>query len=188
MARRSTLLVAREVTEQWLEEYNAIRPYESLGGMTPTNIICYRSRAGVCPLLSGPKNGPLLSSYLAGQVSSRQPSSVYKEITMSAWRSSVVRYQLLLFVALTYPLSWWAVPFAQGALIPHGPALAAIVVVGLTEGRPACHSGGAALAQAGGISSVPPSSPPICWPPTSSASYWVCRSPRPFNCLRRLFC
>jgi len=55
---------------------------------------------------------------------------------MSAWRSSVVRYQLLLFVALTYPLSWWAVPFAQGALIPHGPALAAIVVVGLTEGRP----------------------------------------------------
>ncbi|NLF65167.1 MAG: transposase [Chloroflexi bacterium] len=47
MARRSTLLVAREVTEQWLEEYNAIRPYESLGGMTPTNmhLLPFKSRS-----------------------------------------------------------------------------------------------------------------------------------------------
>jgi putative transposase len=31
----STLTQAREITEQWLEEYNAIRPHEALHGMTP---------------------------------------------------------------------------------------------------------------------------------------------------------
>jgi uncharacterized protein len=54
---------------------------------------------------------------------------------MSAWRNSVTRNQLLLFVVLAYALSWWAVPFAQGGLIPHGPALAAIIIIGLAEGR-----------------------------------------------------
>jgi len=27
--------IARAITEAWLEEYNAIRPHESLGGLTP---------------------------------------------------------------------------------------------------------------------------------------------------------
>lgn len=54
---------------------------------------------------------------------------------MSAWRAVVSRNQLLLFIALAYALSWWAAPFAQGSLIPHGPALAALIVVGLYEGR-----------------------------------------------------
>ena len=30
-----SLAEARAITEAWLEEYNAIRPHESLGGLTP---------------------------------------------------------------------------------------------------------------------------------------------------------
>ena len=45
------------------------------------------------------------------------------------------RYPLPLFFLLTYPLSWWSVPIANGALIPHGPALAAILVLAIGEGR-----------------------------------------------------
>lgn len=46
------------------------------------------------------------------------------------------RHDLLLFLLLAYLLSWWSVPVAQGALIPHGPALAAIGVLALSQGRP----------------------------------------------------
>jgi putative transposase len=31
----TTLTEARVITEEWLEEYNAIRPHEALGGLTP---------------------------------------------------------------------------------------------------------------------------------------------------------
>jgi len=45
------------------------------------------------------------------------------------------KYQLPLFFLLTYLLSWWSVPFANGGLIPHGPAFAAVIVVTLIAGR-----------------------------------------------------
>ena len=35
----SNLAEAREITDQWLEEYNAIRPHDSLGGKTPYQIV-----------------------------------------------------------------------------------------------------------------------------------------------------
>ncbi len=31
----STLQEARDISEEWLEEYNAIRPHEALGNLTP---------------------------------------------------------------------------------------------------------------------------------------------------------
>lgn len=46
------------------------------------------------------------------------------------------KYELLLFFLLAYLLSWWSIPFANGGLIPHGPALAAVIAIALTTGRP----------------------------------------------------
>lgn len=45
------------------------------------------------------------------------------------------RYELVLFFLLTYLLSWWSVPLMNGAIIPHGPAFAALIVIALTMGR-----------------------------------------------------
>jgi len=47
------------------------------------------------------------------------------------------RYAILLFFPLAYLLSWWSilVPQAQGGILPHGPAFAALLLVALTEGR-----------------------------------------------------
>lgn len=45
-------------------------------------------------------------------------------------------YELPLFFLLAYLLSWWSVPFANGGLIPHGPTLAAVIVIAQTAGRP----------------------------------------------------
>lgn len=47
----------------------------------------------------------------------------------------VARYQLPIFFFLTYLLSWWSVPFANGGLLPHGPAFAALIILALTAGR-----------------------------------------------------
>lgn len=45
------------------------------------------------------------------------------------------KYELPLFFLLAYLLSWWSAPFAAGGIIPHGPALAAVIVIALTSGR-----------------------------------------------------
>ena len=45
------------------------------------------------------------------------------------------KYEFLFFLLLTYALSWWSVPFANGGIIPHGPALAAFIIIALTSGR-----------------------------------------------------
>jgi hypothetical protein len=47
----------------------------------------------------------------------------------------VQRNAMLLFIALTYLLSWWTVPFLHGGLFPYGPTLAAVIVLAATEGR-----------------------------------------------------
>lgn len=44
--------------------------------------------------------------------------------------------ELPLFFLLAYLLSWWSAPFVGGGLIPHGPALAAVIVIALTAGWP----------------------------------------------------
>jgi hypothetical protein len=48
------------------------------------------------------------------------------------------RYALVLFFPLTYLLSWISIllPQAGGGILPHGPALAALILIALTQGRP----------------------------------------------------
>jgi membrane protease YdiL (CAAX protease family) len=45
------------------------------------------------------------------------------------------KYEFPMFLLLAYILSWWSAPFANGGIIPHGPALAAVIVIALTYGR-----------------------------------------------------
>jgi len=47
----------------------------------------------------------------------------------------LTRYQLPLFFLLTYLLSWWAVPFLNGGLVPQGPAFAAVIVTAMVAGK-----------------------------------------------------
>ncbi len=54
---------------------------------------------------------------------------------MSALRSTATKYPLICFVVAAYALSWWSIPFAAGGIIPQGPFLAALLVLGLTRGR-----------------------------------------------------
>lgn len=54
---------------------------------------------------------------------------------MRTARALVTRHPLAAFVLLAYLLSWWPAPFADGSLLPHGPFLAAWIVVGLSQGK-----------------------------------------------------
>src|SRR5262245_27108894 len=60
-------------------------------------------------------------------------TSVAKPRSAFGLRRLLGRYPLTTFFVLTYALSWWSIPF--GGQIPHGPALAAVVVLAVTEGR-----------------------------------------------------
>ncbi len=54
---------------------------------------------------------------------------------MRAKSQSLAKFELPAFFALAYLLSWWSAPFAGGSIIPHGPALAAVVAVLIFQGR-----------------------------------------------------
>lgn len=54
---------------------------------------------------------------------------------MNKYLSFFSKYEVPLFLLLTYVLSWWSALFAGGRIIPHGPALAALIVLGLAVGK-----------------------------------------------------
>lgn len=57
-----------------------------------------------------------------------------KEYPMRS-QSSFAKYELPLFLLLAYALSWWSAPLMNGQILPHGPAFAALIVIGITRGR-----------------------------------------------------
>jgi uncharacterized protein len=48
----------------------------------------------------------------------------------------IKHHSFAVFVVLAYLLSWWSAPFAEGQIIPYGPALAGVIVLAVTAGRP----------------------------------------------------
>ena len=48
----------------------------------------------------------------------------------------IKRHSFATFVVLAYLLSWWSAPFTNGQIIPYGPALAGVIVLAVTTGRP----------------------------------------------------
>jgi hypothetical protein len=58
-----------------------------------------------------------------------------EERIMDALRSFVRRNSFVIFVLLAYLLSWWPALTPSGGLLPHGPMLAALIVVAMGEGK-----------------------------------------------------
>jgi uncharacterized protein len=54
---------------------------------------------------------------------------------MDTLASFVKRNSFVTFVVLAYLLSWWPALLPDGGLLPHGPLLAALIVVAIGEGR-----------------------------------------------------
>jgi membrane protease YdiL (CAAX protease family) len=54
---------------------------------------------------------------------------------MDAVRKAVSRHPLTWFVIAAYALSWWSIPFADGAILPYGPFIAAVLILAITKGR-----------------------------------------------------
>jgi uncharacterized protein len=55
---------------------------------------------------------------------------------MNAILTFIKRHSFASFVVLAYILSWWSAPLQNGQIIPYGPALAAIIVLAITSGKP----------------------------------------------------
>jgi hypothetical protein len=55
---------------------------------------------------------------------------------LSTLSDVIKRHSMLTFFVLAYALSWCAVIPTGGSLLPWGPALAAIIVLAITEGKP----------------------------------------------------
>lgn len=54
---------------------------------------------------------------------------------MDSLRRTVTAHPLTWFVVLAYALSWWVIPFANGGILPYGPFIAAVFLIGLMKGR-----------------------------------------------------
>jgi len=54
---------------------------------------------------------------------------------MNTVAAFVKRNSFVIFVVLAYLLSWWVAFMPGGGLLPHGPMLAALIVVGIGEGK-----------------------------------------------------
>ena len=56
---------------------------------------------------------------------------------MNTLKVFLKRYAVVLFFPLAYLLSWISIlaPQANGGILPHGPAFAALILIALTEGR-----------------------------------------------------
>ena len=55
---------------------------------------------------------------------------------MNRSRQLFTRYRFPFFFLLSYLLSWWLLPVSREGMLPHGPAIAAVIVIALTAGRP----------------------------------------------------
>lgn len=54
---------------------------------------------------------------------------------MKRLKHVTTRHQMVIFVILTYLISWAVIIPAEGALLPHGPMIAAFIVLAIVSGR-----------------------------------------------------
>jgi hypothetical protein len=54
---------------------------------------------------------------------------------MNKTENTFAKYQFPIFFLLSCLLSWWSAPFMNGAIIPYGPMLAALIVLAVSAGK-----------------------------------------------------
>jgi hypothetical protein len=57
------------------------------------------------------------------------------EATVKKPARLIARFEIPLFILLTYFISWWTAPFSGGQILPYGPTIAAVLVAALSAGR-----------------------------------------------------